>query len=217
MKYLLIIIANICFLLVVSCQPQKQTPKQIKEKELADSKYINPKDIELIYDSISLGSVKYKDSIKDWKNYYKVQDVLTSIAKTSPNNVLSASDDLVEKIIAMQKKIPVVALRSKGIKARLNALYNQSLRLKEMSTIPAITVDEISQQTAGLFVIFRTIEKKIDAIYEQVNFEQELIKEEFFFLKKILYFKIQIAVNSRKLNTIRNLYVIKNQLLFFSF
>lgn len=182
MKYIYFAIAVI-FVLIVSCKKDTEKKEVVTKLSIKNSKYSNPKDDVLLFDSIGFVNVKYKDSITTWSGYYRVKKTLESLKETTPNLVLNASQNLVADVVVMRDSIPVTGLKVKGMRARINGLYNQSLRLQEMNEIPSITVKEVIRQTKGLFVIFRTIDKKINAIYEQVDFEKELEEEDFFFSK----------------------------------
>ncbi|MGY5351614.1 hypothetical protein ACXGQW_03475 [Wenyingzhuangia sp. IMCC45533] len=146
-------------------------------------KYNNPKDKIIVFDTVGEVPVVYKDSILDWKGYFRVKKTLKKLRKTSVTNVLSSSTVLVKNVKVMKDSISTSLAQNRGIRARINGLYNQSLRLQDMRDIPAITVDEVTKQTQGLFVIFRTIDKKINAIYDQVEFEREMKDDNFFFSK----------------------------------
>lgn len=161
----------------------KEDEKEQESVVVSAEKYNNPKDEIIEFDTIKHVKIVYKDSIADWKGYHRVQQTLERISTTSPNEVLSSADELVKNIIVMKDSILIKALIKKGIKARINGLYNQSLRLQDMKHIPAITVKEITNQTQGLFVIFRMINRKINAIYDQVDFENDMKNDTFFFSK----------------------------------
>ncbi len=166
----------------VSCQKEKKQEKQVTINT-SKEKYFNAKDAVIIFDSIPEVTIFQKDSIANWKGYFRVKKSLEKIKRTTPNEILVVSKDLVKEIKVMRDSISVISLRERGMRARINALYNQSLRLQEMKNIPAITVPKIVKQAKGLFSIFRMINHKINAIYEQKNFEKELIEDEFFFSK----------------------------------
>lgn len=181
MKYSNIFIIS-TFFLILSCQHTK-VEKEVDSSLVSKEKYENPKDNTVTFDKIIDINVRYKDSITTWKGYHKVKQRLESLKTTTPNEVLNISEDFIKEVKLMRDSITVKSLNIKGMKSRINALYNQSLRLQEMKTIPAITVEEVRKQTEGLFVIVRLIDAKINAIYEQKKFENELLEEDFFFSK----------------------------------
>ncbi|MDO3695393.1 hypothetical protein QVZ41_11135 [Wenyingzhuangia sp. chi5] len=178
MKYITLFV-TFCAVFI-ACE-QKKTETAVKAEN--DEKYLSAKDETIIFDSVAPVKVIYKDSILDWKGYFKVTEDLKRLKKTTPNEVLSVAEELVKDVALMRDSITVKVLDERGMRARMNALYNQSLRLQEMKDIPAITVPEITKQTQGLFTIFRMINTKINAIYEQNDFEQELLDDNFFFSK----------------------------------
>ncbi len=171
---------GVFFLLLISC---KEVVKEKQEIKKETEKYKNPKDEIIVFDTLKDITIQYKDSITNWKGYYRVKDVLESLKTTTPNEVLSNADDLVKDIKSMKDSMVVVSLRTQGMRARINGLYNQALRLQDMSNIPAITVKEVTKETRGLFKLFGMINKKINAIYNQVDFEKEMKADDFFFSK----------------------------------
>ncbi|MGY5354741.1 hypothetical protein [Wenyingzhuangia sp. IMCC45467] len=178
MKYITLFV--IFCVVFIACE-QKKSETTVKAEN--DEKYFSAKDEIIVFDSLSPVNIIYKDSIVGWKGYFEVTDDLERIKKTSPNEVLSSAEELVKDVALMRDSITVKVLDEKGMRARMNTLYNQALRLQEMKEIPAITVPEITKQTQGLFTIYRMINTKINAIYEQNNFEKELVDDNFFFSK----------------------------------
>lgn len=178
MKYITLFV--IFYTVFIACE-QKKTKTAINAEN--DEKYLSTKDEIIVFDSLAPVEVIYKDSIIGWKGYFKVTEDLKRLKKTTPNEVLNTAEELTKDVELMKDSITVEVLNDRGMRARINTLYNQSLRLQEMKDIPAITVPEIIKQTQGLFAIFRMINTKINAIYEQNDFERELVEDNFFFSK----------------------------------
>lgn len=168
---------------ILSCTIDKKNKKSKEIENLSTEKYFNAKDEVLVFDSISMSIPSQNDSLADWKGYQKVKEGLLKFKKTTPNEVLVGAEEFVGNVKVMNDSITISLLDERSLKARINALYNQSLRLQEMKDIPSITVEEIEKQTKGLFSIFRMINHKIDAIYKQEEFEKELLEDDFFFSK----------------------------------
>ncbi len=168
-------------MILVACQSEK---KESDDKTVSlENKYASPKDSQQVFDTVVGVKLVYKDSIINWKGYHKVQETLKLMKKNTTNEVLSLSEQLVENVTLMRDSITVKTLDEKGMRARINALYNQALRLQEMKSIPAITIPEVKKQTQGLFVIFRMINRKANAIYRKQDFEKEMLQEDFIFSK----------------------------------
>ena len=178
MKYILLLI--VFCTVFIACE-QKKTKATIQAEK--DEKYLNIKDEIIVFDSLVPVELVYKDSVVGWKGYFQVTEDLKRIKKATPNEVLNAAEELTKDVALMRDSITVKAIDDRGMRARINALYNQSLRLQEMREIPAITVPEIKKQAQGIFTIYSMIIEKINAIYEQNNFEKELIEDDFFFSK----------------------------------
>lgn len=166
----------------MACDSEKKESKK-PEKAEEQKKYSNPKDEFVQFDTITEENVVLIDSIASWKGYHQVKEILERLKNNTPNEVLSTSEELVRKVVLMRDSLEIDLLKKRGVKARINALYNQSLRLQEMAEIPSITIPEVKKQTQGLFVIFRMINRKVNAVYQQQEFENKLIKENFVFSK----------------------------------
>ena len=166
--------------LCVACQKKSKIDKNGQ----VSLKYLNQKDEVQNIGAVQEVSVVYLDSIESWKGYFKVKESLLALKQTSANEILSQSPHVLEDVILMRDSIPFKDLRVKGMSARLNAMYNQALRLREMQDIPAITAEEITNQTEGLFVLFHMVNQKINAIYDQIDFENQMLEDEFVFSLK---------------------------------
>ena len=58
--------------------------------------------------------------------------------------------------------------------ARINILYNETLRLADMTTIPAIKADEVHQQTEKIIDAFSAVHAKINTVLSKKRFEDEI-------------------------------------------
>lgn len=174
-------VSLIVFVLLVFACKESRVQSKIQENPKEQKKYADPKDEFIQFDTLAVENLLFLDSIASWQGYFRVKNSLKLIKNNTPNEVLSISDELVEHVSNMRDSVTVAAMDEKGMRSRMNALYNQSLRLQEMKTIPSITIPEIKKQTQGLFVIFRMIDRKINAIYRKQEFEQELLEDNFTF------------------------------------
>lgn len=165
---------------MISCGSNEDN-KTIKKS--SNDKYKNIKDEVIVFDSVAPVKIMYPDSIIGWKGYFQVKENLQDFKRNTPHEVMTMAEGLVANIELMKDSITVKTLDDKGIRSRINVLLNQALRLQDMKNIPAITVPEVVKQTQGLFTVYRMINHKINAIYQQNDFENELIEEDFFFSK----------------------------------
>jgi len=168
---------------MTSCIIDKTNKEEKEMSKLSDKKYYNAKDEVLIFDNATMQTPFYNDSLAAWEGYIKVKESLEKFKKTTPNDILGDAEAFTKDVKFMRESIAISILNERSLKARINALYNQSLRLQEMKEIPSITVEEIEKQVKGMFSIFRMINHKINAIYEQEDFEKDLLESNFFFSK----------------------------------
>lgn len=167
---------------LIACNQTKGSSKVIEKQEGA-KKYSDPKDVFTQFYTLEDEVFLHKDSIVLWEGYQRVKESLENLKNNTPNEVLNSSENLVQNASWMRDTITVKVLNNKGMRARMNTFYNQSLRLQDMKNIPSITIPEIKKQTEGLFIIFRMINRKIDAIYKQEDFENDLLEDDFIFSK----------------------------------
>ncbi|MDB4297703.1 hypothetical protein N9901_02995 [Flavobacteriaceae bacterium] len=144
-------------------------------------KYYNAKDEMVTFEDFTPLNSSNNKHVKSWKGYQQLKVQLTALKTTTPNEILSLSDELTKTVVLMRDSIRNNDLAISGVKARVNALYNQSLRLQDMQNIPSITAAEIKNQLKGMFTIYSTLNTKIDAVYNQIAFEKELEEEVPFF------------------------------------
>jgi len=168
-------------LILIACK-QKNEKLVGDSKEL--SKYTSAKDLVKEFDSLPSVVLKYKDSVEGWKGYQEVRLTMQSFKKTTANEVLINTVKLVKEIELMRDSFDRPELKVRGMLSIINGLHNQALSLQEMGEISAITIEEISHQTQGLFVLFNMVDKKINAIYDQLDFENKMLQDEFEFSLK---------------------------------
>ena len=70
-------------------------------------------------------------------------------------------------------------LGTAAFKARLNLLYNETLRLYDMSSIPAIKATEVNHQVANILNAFSSVNFKINTILTQSELEKNITEPDF--------------------------------------
>lgn len=178
MKQVLYSLLFFCFLM--SCTSKKETAT-VEKKEDTIEKYHNAKNDLIKFTVIDLLNPKYKDSIKDWKGYQNMLAKINLMSESSANDILSYAEELVKDSKLMKDSITVPILENKGIATRINFIENQAKRLKDMKNISVITIDEIKVATEELYTLFGILNLKINAVYEQEHFDDELIEEDLIF------------------------------------
>ncbi|MDC0870860.1 hypothetical protein OAP87_05825 [Flavobacteriaceae bacterium] len=175
MKY---IIYSICALFFLSCNDGKINSKQaIKKPQLSQIKK---------HVKISKIHVKYQTEIEEWQEYENLIVFLNQFASISPNDALNNSRELNDLAKNLVDSLKPVIFETPAFNARVNLLYNQTLRLFDMSSIPAIKANEVNNHVDKVLNAFSSINSKINTTLKQrelelsvedINYKKEISKK----------------------------------------
>ncbi|WP_397444981.1 hypothetical protein [Polaribacter sp. R77954] len=130
----------------------------------------------VVKEHLSVKPVKpiYAAEIEDWEELKAVDNFLGRFKKVSANEILSNALELkgLAKNLKDKKKPNLFNIAS--CKARINIFYNETLRLADMTTIPAITATEVHQQTEKIIDAFSAVNAKVNTIFSKKRFEDEI-------------------------------------------
>ena len=175
MKY---IIYSICALFFLSCNDGKINSKQaIKKPQLSQIKK---------HVKISKIHAKYQTEIEEWQEYENLSFFLNLFASISPNDALNNSRELNDLAKNLVDSLKPVIFETPAFNARVNLLYNQTLRLFDMSSIPAIKANEVNNHIDKVLNAFSSINSKINTTLKQrelelsvedINYKKEISKK----------------------------------------
>ncbi len=175
MKY---IIYSICALFFLSCNDGKINSKQaIKKPQLSQIKK---------HVKISKIHAKYQPEIEEWQEYENLSVFLNLFASISPNDALNNSRELNDLAKNLVDSLKPVIFETPAFNARVNLLYNQTLRLFDMSSIPAIKANEVNNNIDKVLNAFSSINSKINTTLKQrelelsvedINYKKEISKK----------------------------------------
>ena len=129
---------------------------------------------------------KFQVDIDAWTEYENLIVFLNQYMSISPNDALNNSRELNDITKSLNDSINPQFLETPAFKARVNLLYNETLRLYDMSSIPAIKATEVNNQIDKVLNAFSSINFKINTILKQrelegdvkdVNFSREVPKK----------------------------------------
>jgi len=157
------------FLFTFSSCSKTDSKKELTSKK--DTTFINVSKTKY---SIAKLSPKSKDIVKDWKEYQSFDELIHQYQNISTNDALLNAKDL--SVLAQQLKdsIRIEKLSIPSVKIRLNVLYNESLRLDDMSTINHMKEQEINEETKNILDAFSALNLKINNIINQENLNNEV-------------------------------------------
>lgn len=116
----------------------------------------------------------FKPEIEDWETYRNVDDFMNRFKNASANEVLSNALELEDLIKKVKDTVKPRVLMSPALNARINVLYNESLRLSDMTLIPAITAEEVHEQTDKVLKAFSSLNAKINTVLLKKRFEEAI-------------------------------------------
>ena len=146
MKY---IIYSICAIFFISCNDGKKKSEQAFKKPQSSQikKHEKPSKIQ----------AKYQPEIEEWQEYEDLSVFLNQYTSISPNDALNNSRELNEISKRVVDSLKPVIFETPAFNARVNLLFNQTLRLYDMSSIPAIKDHGVNNQIDKVLNAFSSI------------------------------------------------------------
>lgn len=112
--------------------------------------------------------------IETWKELKAVDNFLSRFKKVSPNEILGNALELKGLVQSLKDSIKPILFESASFNTRIDILQNETLRLADMTFIPAIKAEEVTTQTDKIMNAFSAINSKINSILLKERFEDEI-------------------------------------------
>ncbi|MDB2418282.1 hypothetical protein N9W38_02745 [Flavobacteriaceae bacterium] len=158
-------------LLISSCNDTTTTATKVVDKpEASRVKKHN---------QVSKIQSKFEMDIDSWIEYENLAIFLQQYTAISPNDALNNSRELNDITKSIIDSVQPQFLVTAAFKARLNLLYNETLRLYDMSSIPAIKATEVNHQVANILNAFSSVNFKINTILTQSELEKNITEPDF--------------------------------------
>ena len=158
-------------LLISSCNDTTTTATKVVDKpEASRVKKHN---------QVSKIQSKFEMDIDSWIEYENLAIFLQQYTAISPNDALNNSRELNDITKSIIDSVQPQFLETAAFKARLNLLYNETLRLYDMSSIPAIKATEVNHQVANILNAFSSVNFKINTILTQSELEKNITEPDF--------------------------------------
>ena len=167
---------SILFLLVVffiSCQDSKPQSTVVVEKSEFRTETKHQEILNL--------EKKASKKVDNWLEYEALKDFLKQFHSISPNEALNNSKELSDLVKSIRDSIKPTFLQSKAFDARINLLYNETLRLYDMSSIPAIKSEEVNEQVEKSLKAFSALNSKINTLVLQADLDSQVSDPKFKF------------------------------------
>ena len=158
-------------LLISSCNDKNTTAKEVIERpETSRVKKHN---------QVPSIQPKFQTAIDAWNEYENLRVFLQQFTAISPNDALNNSRELNDITKSIIDSVTPQFLETDAFKSRANLLYNETLRLYDMSSIPAIKASEVNNQVAKILNAFSSVNFKINTILTQRELEKDITESDF--------------------------------------
>ena len=155
------------FLFIVACKEQVQKTNSNEEDKSSLSVVKSHNSFETVISN-------YKENTESWKSLKSLTVFLDRFKKASANEVLSNALELKVLSKALRDSVKPDNFKMASLDARINIMYNESLRLADMTNIPAIKADEVHKQTNKIIDAFSSINLKINTVLRKQDFEDAI-------------------------------------------
>ncbi len=164
MKYF---ITLLILLFIFSCDKKQETTIQQEDTKPLLS-------VENEFSSIKTINPAFAKDVEEWKELNAVNDFLARFKKASSREVLSNALELKGLVKSLKDSIKPTLFDVASLDTRINIFNNETLRLADMTTIPAIKASEVTMQTEKILDAFSAINVKINTLLSKKRFEDEI-------------------------------------------
>ena len=116
----------------------------------------------------------YLKEVKDWNELQDIDSFFVKFRKITPNEALSNAIELKDLIKRLKDSVKPEKFKIPSLTARINILYNEALRLADLTRIGAIKAPEVNTQLDKTMEAFSNINTKINSILAKIRFENEI-------------------------------------------
>ena len=163
MKYIYILVMLV---FTLSCKNNNGTEKAEKPKPLMSLVETHAATKDILFTHLK--------EVKDWKELKEIDSFFVKFRKITPNEALSNAVELKDLIKRLNDSIRPENFKIPSLTARINILYNEALRLADLTEIGAIKAKEVNTQVAKTMAAFSNVNTKINNILAKIRFETEI-------------------------------------------
>lgn len=116
----------------------------------------------------------FHEELDGWQERKNLEIFLGRFQKASANEILSNALELKALSKGFQDSIKPELFKLPSVNARINIFRNETLRLADMTYIPAITSKEVHAQANKIIDAFSSINSKINTVLRKKQFEETI-------------------------------------------
>lgn len=154
-------------IIVISCKSDPKDANNIKQE-------IPEKSIAKQHVNILNVDSDLEPEVENWEELKNINSFLKKFKKVSPNEALSNALELRDLVKSLKDSVKPAIFDVPSFNARVNVLENETLRLADLTLIPAITSDEVHKQVDKTIIAFSAVNSKINSLLSKKRFEEEI-------------------------------------------
>jgi hypothetical protein len=117
---------------------------------------------------------KAQKVVENWGEYQKVDEFIKQYREISSTDALLNAKELSELVKQLKDSMRIEKFNISSVKIRINVLYNETLRLSDMATIPSISKSDINQENINILNAYSALNSKLNNIISQENLNTEI-------------------------------------------
>ncbi|TXD52824.1 MULTISPECIES: hypothetical protein [unclassified Polaribacter] len=162
------ILTFLTIFLLFSCDKKQEKDEQAQDDFKPLLSIVNE------YSAIKEIDTVFNKDVENWEELRTVDDFLSRFKKVSPNEILSNAIELKDLVKSLTDSLHPQLFNTASFNARINILYNETLRLADMTTIPLINADEVNEQAEKIIDAFSAVNSKVNSILAKKRFEEAI-------------------------------------------
>lgn len=116
----------------------------------------------------------FEKKVASWQELKRVHSFLKKFINVSPNEALSNALELRDLVVSLKDSSKAATFENPSFNARVNLLHTETLRLADLTLIPAITSEEVHLQIDKTIAAFSAVNSKINTLLSKKQFEDEI-------------------------------------------
>ena len=130
--------------------------------------------IEKLHVSIENIQPVFEEKVASWQELKMVNSFLKKFKNVSPKEALSNALELRDLVVNLKDSLKAETFDIPSFNARVNLLHTETLRLADLTLIPAITSEEVHLQIDKTIAAFSAVNSKINTLLSKKKFEDEI-------------------------------------------
>ncbi|QTD38762.1 hypothetical protein JL193_05710 [Polaribacter batillariae] len=116
----------------------------------------------------------FLQEVENWQELKAVDSFFVKFREISPNEALSNALELKDLVKNLKDSVTPTLFDTPSFKTRVNILYNETLRLADLTLISAIKANEVNKQVDKTIDAFSAVNTKINTVLTKKRFEDEI-------------------------------------------